>query len=181
MSVSDTEICRNVWTCRVWNFISAYEHIGHFSLIQMGSNLDDNDDVLITSISNFGFYWVQCWVKPQLEHLYNKIDLNSKAQIVGLSKTHVKWCSSSADVWISSSMMKKQLQIASWSEQTQLLYTDHVLLYYLAIPFWAPWIEQSNSNSALADMKLNSLALLQKSSWKGRQRIMKWRAEPVFL
>lgn len=36
--------------------VSACQCIVLFSLIQMGSNSDDNDGVLITSISNFGFY-----------------------------------------------------------------------------------------------------------------------------
>lgn len=43
----------------------------------MGSDLDDNDGIVITSISHFGFYSEQRWVKIQLEHLYNKIELSN--------------------------------------------------------------------------------------------------------
>lgn len=43
----------------------------------MGSDLDDNDGIVITSIFNFDFYSVQRWVKMYLEHLYNQIELSN--------------------------------------------------------------------------------------------------------
>lgn len=149
MSESDTEICRSVWACRVWNSISAYQHMVHFSLIQMGSNLDDSDDILIRSISHFGFYWEQCWVKIELELLYNKIDLKSTINSKYLAYQKPTGNNAQLVLIFVSSIMKKQLQITSWSEQIQVLNTDHVLLYCLAIPSWASWIEQSNFNSWL--------------------------------
>lgn len=68
--------CLNLQSLKLSLCIPAHHALQPAS-IRTGSDLDDNDGTVITSVSNFGFHSVQCWVKIWLEHLYNKIGLSN--------------------------------------------------------------------------------------------------------